>query len=152
MSCEQSHSVAAQLLVVLLNSETIISTNNAAVTLSLFNLTPCPLVYVPPGRTVSLPLSPIHIAACLIYVRPSLLWCRPSMNAVPFRPAARRSTSRILIAILLLLSGDIELNPGPCHRLSSTVNIGTFNICSAANNVGSIHSILRPRSRCVSTV
>jgi len=64
------------------------------------------------------------------------------MNTVPVRPAALWSINCILLSILLLLSGNIELNPEPDHLHSSTVNIDCLNICYAANKVGFIHDII----------
>jgi hypothetical protein len=51
-------------------------------------------------------------------------------------------TSFVLLSILLLLCGDIEQDPGPGHPNSSTFNIGSLNICSAANKIGCIHDIM----------
>jgi hypothetical protein len=51
----------------------------------------------------------------------------------------------VLLSILLLLCGNIEQNPGPGHPNSSTFNIGSLNICSAANKIGCIHDIIFDR-------
>jgi len=57
-------------------------------------------------------------------IRPSTCWLRPPGSA-PFRPRHRQSGSIVFVA-LLLLSGDIEANPGPGH-----ITIGSLNACSA---------------------
>ena len=41
-----------------------------------------------------------------------LLWARPN-DSLPFRPRARSSTRTVFTAVLLLLSGDVQTNPGP---------------------------------------
>jgi hypothetical protein len=45
----------------------------------------------------------------------------------------------VVCTILLLLSGDIEANPGPA---TDCFSIGCLNICSAANKTGCIHDII----------
>ena len=47
----------------------------------------------------------------------SLLWSRPA-NTVPFRPKQGAASSPVLIALLLLSSGNIQPNPGPQHQFS----------------------------------
>ena len=72
----------------------------------------------------------------------SLLWSRPGKSAAPFRPKTRRSINTILLTILLLSCGDVEPNPGPGHLNSTSINIGSLNICAAAHKTGSIHDII----------
>jgi len=68
----------------------------------------------------------------------SLLWTRPP-GCVPFRPRSRLSVENLLIPILLL-SGDIETNPGP----SSTCgfNIGYVNARSLVKKTAIVHSLI----------
>jgi hypothetical protein len=111
---------AAQLSTTFSNSVTVSSTCYFAVDVQLvsnFTVTPTclPVVLWPAVRAASLPsgLFPvIYIAAGMFCNRPVLLWCRPGLNAVPFHPRTRRS---VLLSISLLLCGDIEQSPGPCH-------------------------------------
>ena len=75
----------------------------------------------------------------LFSVHTVLLWMRPP-GTVPYRPtSSKQNLSVVMCALLLLLSGDVELNPG--SSLSS-LNIGSLNICSAVNKVGCIHDIV----------
>ena len=48
------------------------------------------------------------------------------------------STVAVICALLLLTSGDIELNPGP-SSCSPALNVATLNICSAVSNTGCMH-------------
>ena len=62
-------------------------------------------------------------------------WVRPT-SGVPFTPKRGRSLRTVIISILLLLSGNIELNPGPPIspvRDQTAINFGCWNIRSAAN-------------------
>ena len=58
-----------------------------------------------------------------------LLWGRPP-RAVPFRPRASRSMSTVHCSILLLISGDVEINPGP-SRAMNYITLGSLNARSA---------------------
>ena len=67
-----------------------------------------------------------------------MLWSRPR-NTIPFRPRYSGSFSCIMVA-LLLLSGDVECNPGPSCQ-SSSIRFGYINICSAVHKTALIHDI-----------
>ena len=144
---------AAHLSTTFCSSVTVLSTCYITVYVQLFSnftITPTclPVVVWPAVQPAGLPsgLFPVvYIGAGMFYNRPVLLWCRPGLNAVPFRPGTRRSVSAVLLSILLLLCGDIEQNPGPGHTNSSTLNIGSLNICTAANKTGCIHDIIFDR-------
>ena len=69
-----------------------------------------------------------------------LLWARPKQT-VPYQPTENQRINfpAVFCALLLLTSGDIELNPGPN---TSSLSIGCLSICSAANKVGCIHNTI----------
>ena len=150
---------AAHLSTTFSSSVTVLSTCYITVDVQLFfnfTITPTclPIMVWPVVRLAGLPsgLFPVvYIGAGMFYNRPVLLWCRPGLNAVPFRPGTRRSVSAVLLSILLLLCGDIQ-NSGPGHSNSSTLNIGSLNICSADNKTGCIHDIIHDITRCFGAV
>jgi len=47
-------------------------------------------------------------------------WSRPA-GSVPFRPRTARRPATVLVSLLLLMSGDVEINPGPMTPVN-TVN------------------------------
>ena len=51
-----------------------------------------------------------------------LYWARPYTHATPFQPKSCRSMPSSVIALLLLLSGSVHVNPGPPIRFA-TLNI-----------------------------
>ena len=60
------------------------------------------------------------------------------------------SSRNVLIAILLLSSGNIESNPGPPSRTTSNktklptfINFGCLNVRSAVHKAASIHDIIK---------
>ena len=59
-------------------------------------------------------LTPAAVNGSLFIVSPRLLWIRPA-RSVPFRPKASRHA--VFVALLLLSSGDIKLNPAPARVL-----------------------------------
>ena len=71
-----------------------------------------------------------------------LIWLRPP-NGTPFKGKPYRCRSSIITALLLLSSGDIQTNPGPC-RLHNSRNLvlGSFNSRSAVNKAANIHDII----------
>ena len=73
----------------------------------------------------------------------TMLWSRPR-NTIPFRPRYSGSFSCIMVA-LLLLSGDVECNPGPSCQPTS-LRFGYINICSAVHKTALIHDILTDHS------
>jgi len=62
-----------------------------------------------------------------------------------YRPRPHRSTSGVLVALLLLLGG-VELNPGPTTsaRLTprDTLPLGVFNVRSARRKAALIHDVI----------
>ena len=73
----------------------------------------------------------------LYTVPPVLLWIRtPSL--APFKPSRNFSTKVICIS-LLLLSGDIELNPG-LQLLKGELTFGCINAHCARNEAALLHS------------
>ena len=76
-----------------------------------------------------------------------LYWSRPSAPTL-FRPSCTRDSSNMLVALLLLSSGNIERNPGPsrspaCKRTPTRAfNFGSLNIRSAVNKAPLLHNII----------
>ncbi len=86
----------------------------------------------PTGLSLNVTQHGLHSSTCCSVDRaisPVLLWSRP-VNGLPFRPRPSRSPPAMLCAMLLLLSGNVELNPGDPN---TNLNIGHLNICSAAS-------------------
>ena len=69
---------------------------------------------------------------------PVLLWSRPP-GCVPYRPTARSSAGEFLISTLLL-SGDIEINPGP--PITHGFNLGYINAQSLKSKTAVVHSLI----------
>jgi len=65
-----------------------------------------------------------------------LLWGRPHTSATPFQPKRSRSMSSSVIALLLILSGSVHLNPGPGARFA------TLNVRSAHNKAAVLHDLI----------
>ena len=80
-----------------------------------------------------------QVRHCLFHISSTLLWARPSSTTIPFRVRKQRSLLTVLIT-LLLLSGNIESNPGPIS--SAFINIGVWNVRSAVNKTASIHTTI----------
>jgi len=105
-------------------------------------------------------------AVCLTLIRSELYpirllltWARPCSSRLsdspPFRPASTGSRSATFVAALLLLAGDVAVNPGPsaaarsavstCQQLTVHSNIGVLNCCSAGNKTALIHDLISTR-------
>jgi len=82
---------------------------------------------------------PISPAPGLFTTRSLLLWCRPT-GTVPYRPRACRSWSYLFVSTLLLLSGDIETNPGPARLVN--FNLGCLNVRSMRNKAAANHDVI----------
>jgi len=63
------------------------------------------------------------------------------LNTVPYRPRARRSLLSTFLA-LLLLSGDVEANPGP-PTSADFITFGSFNIRSVNSKAALVQDIIR---------
>ena len=76
----------------------------------------------------------------------SLLWPRPA-NTVPFRPKQGAAPSPVLIALLLLSSGNIQPNPGPQHQFSrAQLKFGFLNVNSLRNKAPLIQDLIADNS------
>ena len=73
-------------------------------------------------------------AFCL---QPALLWNNDT-HWPPFRPRPTRPVCTILL--LILISGDIEINPGPTG--TNNFEFGCFNVRSAVRKAASLHDII----------
>ena len=73
------------------------------------------------------------VLSCL---RPVFLW-NGNSSLPPFRPRPTRPVC--LLLLLLLTSGDIEVNPGPTENV---VVFGCYNVRSAVNKAASLHDII----------
>ena len=78
-----------------------------------------------------------------------LLWARQPGES-PYRPTPAFSSRNVLIAILLLSSGNVESNPGMPSRTTSNkttlptfINFGCRNVRSAVHKAASIHDIIK---------
>jgi hypothetical protein len=62
----------------------------------------------------------------------------------PFRPRPTNAARAIQIVSLLLLAGDVELNPRPVTHVNipDWINIGRLNCFSASGKVALIHNII----------
>jgi len=69
----------------------------------------------------------------------TLFWIRP-LNMVPYKPRTRRSLLSCFVA-LLLLSGDIEPNPGP-QFTDNYITLGSLNIRSATSKAALIQNLI----------
>jgi hypothetical protein len=94
--------------------------------------------------------SPPCIAADIYRTRTLLLWSRMT-NSLPYRPRPTGSRRASFVAVLLLLAGDIEFNPGPrsavptADQLTVSIKVGILNCCSAANKIALIHDLIADR-------
>ena len=77
--------------------------------------------------------------ANLFAIPPVLLWARPP-GCTPYQPSSQFSVNTSLVATLLLLSGDIELNPGP--SAVNSLNFAVVNARSAVQKAAVIHSVI----------
>jgi len=75
-------------------------------------------------------------AAYMFNVDFVLYWARPYAHATPFQPKNCRSMPSSVIALLLLLSGSVHVNPGPPIRFA------TLNIRSARNKAAVLHDLI----------
>ena len=85
-------------------------------------------------------LTDVVPASTFLHLHQVMLWARPRMG-VPFRPRYSSCRSACFLSLLLILSGDVQLNPGPPEALRS-LTVGTLNICSAINKTASIHDTI----------
>jgi len=69
-----------------------------------------------------------------------LLWSRPA-GSVQFRPRTARRPATVLVSLLLLMSGDVEINPGPVTPVN-TVNELNFGCLNARNKAALIHDLI----------
>jgi len=69
---------------------------------------------------------------------PVLQWTRPP-GSVPFRPRTASSVRCVILAVLLL-SGDVEANPGP--SISHQLNFGYINAQSVVQKTAVVHSLI----------
>jgi len=87
-----------------------------------------------------------NVNSSLIDLPLSLLWSRPP-GTVPLKLRSHLSIQSIVVSILLL-SGDIESNPGPAvstvpstHHVSG-LNVGCINAYSALNKAALLHNTI----------
>jgi len=75
-----------------------------------------------------------------------LLWSRPTFGR-PFCPRTTRSLHSSIIALLLLLGGDVSTNPGPSPscRPPPQVSFGCFNARSAVSKTALLHDLISER-------
>jgi len=85
------------------------------------------------------------INSSLWYTVPSTCWSRPP-GSTPFRPRDHKSVSAVFVA-LLLLSGDIEVNPGPVH-----ITVGSVNARSAVRNAAEVCDLIHSHSLDVTAI
>jgi len=76
----------------------------------------------------------------------SLLWARPNFG-LPYRPRACRSLQSSFIGLLLLLGGDVSVNPGPstARPHPPQITIGCYNARSAVNKAALLHDLINDR-------
>jgi len=90
------------------------------------------------------------ITPALLRVSIVLTWSR-SAGSVPYRPTTRPLVNRrsMTIAVLLLLAGDVEFNPGPqapqrsADQLTASLLVSSFNCHSVVNKAAQIHDLYR---------
>ena len=82
-----------------------------------------------------------------VYIQPilsihSLQWARPPCSK-PHRPKPNRRWGDILVS-LLLLSGNVETNPGPVQQTSpeTKTTFGSFNVRSAVHKAALLHDMI----------
>ena len=103
---------------------------------------PCFLDYtLARGLFIAPGVLPFNSANCT-----SLLWARPKLG-LPFRPRPVRSLRASWVALLLLLGGDVSLNPGPSssRRHPPQVSLGCINACSAVSKTALLHDLISER-------
>ena len=100
-----------------------------------------------PAVTVRHPFSFDTTPHQACYVSPSLF--TPSVMLLQLRlnspviPRSRLSSSNLWLLSLLLLSGNVESNPGPLTPSSKTgISLGSLNVRSAVNKAPLIHDII----------
>jgi hypothetical protein len=71
----------------------------------------------------------------------ALLWSRPLTCSTPFRPRNTACTKTVCVAALLLIAGDIELNPGP-PLSTSNLQFGLININSVRCKAPLVHDLI----------
>ena len=79
-----------------------------------------------------------------------VLWTRP-LRMLSFRPCNLVSSKSVIIAILLLSSENVELNPGLPTNIKASknkpsesfLNFGSLNIRSAVNKASQIDDIMK---------
>ena len=92
-----------------------------------------------------------QVCDCLHRAPSTLLWARPPLSN-PFRPRQSRSWNTIVIS-LLLLSANVEPNPGPpvTSSLQATnivpdIKFGCLNVRSCRSKAALLHSIISDNS------
>jgi hypothetical protein len=62
----------------------------------------------------------------------------------PFCPRPANTARAVLVVSLLLLAGDVELNPGPVTHVNTPdwINVGCLNWFSASRKVALMHNII----------
>ena len=103
----------------------------------------CPLCHSHPPTHVtdSLPLCapapPASICGFLDHL-PSVFIFNPNSLTLHNLKIYRKKQS-FLVVCLLLLAGDVEINPGPVQSILPTINLASFNIRSASS-ITDIHN------------
>jgi len=84
----------------------------------------------------------LTLPQCYLHqLAPVLLWCRPShLHSAPFKPRPFRSLMSVFVA-LLLLSGNVEPNPGPPPS-NNSITLGCFNARSVQSKAALIHDLI----------
>lgn len=85
---------------------------------------------------------PVH---CVL-ISPELYRCKLTHQMAGktgqfYRPVLRRCWKRSLVAIILLMSGDVESNPGPIYRTNS-IEFAALNTNSARNKASLLHDLI----------
>ena len=89
------------------------------------------------------PSSEPVISPWMYNVRMVLLWSRDPRCSRPFKPKPQRSFKSCVVAILLLMCGDVESNPGPpATRPSGNLRVGHINPWSCVNKTELILSTI----------
>ena len=98
-----------------------------------------------PALTAGIPLSiltPVPFRHNLHQLTFEIYWARPA-GISPFRPRKTVSRCSIFVAILLLLSGNVERNPGPGSQQQVTpILLASLNVRSAVGKSALLHSII----------
>ena len=94
------------------------------------------------GAVISPSSEPV-ISPWMYNVHMVLLWSRDSRCSRPFKPKPQRSFKSCVVAILLLMCGDVESNPGPpATRPSGNLRVGHINPWSCVNKTELILSTI----------